>query len=73
MLFVFEVFYKGIVKVNYGIFYFVFVEVEIKGIVLFDGVGYQVVIGFGVGLIFVDSVGFGGGFGGYGGQFYNNY
>lgn len=49
---------------NYGVFYFVFVEVEIKGVVVFDGVGYKVVIGFGVGLSYLLNLGFGGGFGG---------
>lgn len=70
---VFEVLHKGTVKVNHGIFYSTFAEVETKGEVLLDGAGHQAATGPGAGSTSVNSAGSGGGFGGRGGQSYNNH
>ena len=70
---VFEVLHKGTVKVNHGIFYSAFAEVETKGVVILDGAGHQASTGPGAGSTSSANTGSGAGFGGQGGISYNNH
>lgn len=70
---VYEVLHKGKVKVNHGIFYSAFAEVETKGVVILDGAGHQAATGPGAGSTSSASRGSGAGFGGQGGTSYNNH
>ena len=69
----FEVLHKGTVKVNHGVFYSAFAEVETKGVVMLDGAGHQAATGPGAGSTSAASTGSGAGFGGQGGTSYNNH
>ena len=66
----FEVHYKGLVKVNHGIFYSTFAQVETEGIVSLDGAGYPAAAGPGAGST-TGLFGLGAGFGGQGGSSQN--
>lgn len=68
----FEVLHKGKVKVNHGVFYSAFAEVETKGEVLLDGAGHQASSGPGAGSV-SGNEGSGAGFGGHGGETSNSY
>ena len=70
---VFEILHKGMVKINHGIFYSAFAELETKGIVTLDGAGHQAATGPGAGSTSSDNRGSGAGFGGEGGISYNNH
>ena len=63
----FEVLHKGTVKVNHGIYYSTFAEVETKGVVMLDGAGHKPGTGPGAGSASSGNTGSGGGFGGQGG------
>lgn len=69
----FEVLHKGTVKVNHGVFYSAFAEVETKGVVMLDGAGHQAATGSGAGSTSAANTGSGAGFGGQGGTSYNNH
>ena len=62
-----EVLHKGTVKVNHGVFYSTFTEIETKGVVDLNGAGHQASAGPGAGAVSLSSRGSGGGFGGQGG------
>ena len=62
----FEVLYKGLVKINHGVFYSTFAEVETQGVVFSDGAGHKAGSGPGAGST-GGSFGAGAGFGGQGG------
>lgn len=69
---VFEVLHKGTVRVNHGVFYSAFAEVETKGVVVLDGAGYKAATGPGAGSSYSSNSGSGGGFGGQGGRSHSN-
>lgn len=69
---VFEVLHKGTVRVNHGVFYSAFAEVETKGVVVLDGAGYEAATGPGAGSSYSSNSGSGGGFGGQGGRSHSN-
>ena len=69
---VFEVLHKGTLRVNHGVFYSAFAEVETKGVVVLDGAGYKAATGPGAGSSYSSNSGSGGGFGGQGGRSHSN-
>ena len=69
---VFEVLHKGTLRVNRGVFYSAFAEVETKGVVVLDGAGYEAATGPGAGSSYSSNSGSGGGFGGQGGRSHSN-